>query len=140
MEIIVFLRSQCPFHVTSWYHDTNQRIALTKEEAPCCGCIAVEKNLFFPSIAEFRDRGDPGYSCIANRTPGFHHLKTILSKLLFIRLLVFLGIQAVPKFLRKILRLVADAFQIVEVFRRDFLKGLPHPPHGNRGHAVAQAS
>lgn len=64
----------------------------------------------------------------------------IPARFVFVCLLVLIRVQTVPKLLRKILGLVADALQIVEVFRRDFLKRLSHAPHGYRSEAVAQTA
>ena len=50
---------------------------------------------------------------------------------------MILGIEQPPEFLGKILRIVADALQIVEVFRGYLLQGLPHPAHADGGQAVA---
>ena len=52
-----------------------------------------------------------------------------LLKLPLICLLVFFRVERVPEFLAEVFRLVAYALQIVEVFRRDFLKRLPHATH-----------
>ena len=53
---------------------------------------------------------------------------------------MILGIEQPPEFLGKILRIVANALEVVEVFGRYFLQGLSHPAHADRGQPVAYAA
>ena len=60
--------------------------------------------------------------------------------LLHSRIGMLLRIQFVEKTLRKVARIVADAFQVVEVFRRDLLENLSHPRHGKARQTIANTA
>ena len=59
--------------------------------------------------------------------------------LFFHRCLVLLRIQFPPKLFAEISRVIAHAFQVVEVFGWDLFQDLPHPWHREAREAVADS-
>ena len=52
---------------------------------------------------------------------------------------MLLGVELPPEFLAEIIRVVADAFEVVQVFRGDSFEYLPHSRHSEQWQAIPHA-